>query len=486
MVRGLLQLKRPKIWKVAPFKSWVSKSDIVEFIRCQYRVFITYKLGVKPIDFVDSDFIKALIDQGSTFEENVVSELPFEEVGSLSEVIEKDVLFRSTDLLENHELGLRGVVDLIHTDGGKLYPIEIKSHRDVEESDRLELAFYWRLLQPLRKGKFKPKGYVLVNTGEIVEVALTQEDFERLEEIINQIRIVKEIGTEPIICGECKVCKLKDECLSDVYNKGGVSLIHGIAYIRQNQLLELGIKDIHALADTDAENLYYEWRESFQFAPGTLEIQKMILHAKSWIELRPIYFGKQPFPIGNEFIIIDLEYDPMSYIWLVGVMVVHSEDTKCYQFFADNVKQEKTILTRMLGVLKEYDNLPILTWYGLGADLPQLATAWRKHALPLKSFHQFVEKHLDLYQFTLNNCRFPLKSFSLKEIGKHLGFTRKHEEIDGLVALSMYNQYIALLKKNDKKRLAIKNKLLEYNREDLEATLYVLKQLKKLASTVSL
>lgn len=57
----------------------------------------------QPIDFVDSDFIKALIDQGSILEENVIGRLPFEEVGNLDEVIDKDVLFRSTDLLENHE-----------------------------------------------------------------------------------------------------------------------------------------------------------------------------------------------------------------------------------------------------------------------------------------------------------------------------------------------------------------------------------------------
>lgn len=475
-------MKRSKVWNAAPFKAWVSKSDIVEFLRCEYRVFIAYKLGKKPIDFVDSDFIKALIDRGSTFEENVLGRLPFDEVGSLDEVIDKDVLYRSTELLENHELGIRGVVDLIHTDGGKLCPIEIKSHRAVEESDRLELAFYWRLLQPLRRGAFKPKGYVLVNTGETMEVILTHEDFKRLGDVIKQIRIIKEIGTEPVICGECKVCTLKDDCISEVHKRGGLSLIHGIAYIRQKQLFELGIKDIHALAGTDAENLYHEWRELFPFAPGALEIQKMIMHANSWIELRPIYFGKQTFPIGNEFIIVDLEYDPISLIWLVGMLIVNSEDTKCHQFFADTVKQEKHILTMMLDVLNEYDNLPILTWYGLGADLPQLATAWRKHALPLQSLHEFVEKHLDLYQFTLNNYRFPLKSFGLKEIGRHLGFTRKHEDIDGLVALSMYNQYLALPKKNEKKRLAIKNKLLEYNREDLEATLYVLKQLKKLAN----
>ncbi len=463
--------------------SWVSKTDIIELLRCEYRVFIAHKLGQQPAEFIDSEFIKSIMERGSTFEDNVVSELPFKEVGSIHEVIDEQVLFRSTEMVENRNLGIRGIIDLINTEHGKLYPIEIKSHKYLEESDRLELAFYWELLQPLRKGNPIPKGYVWLNTGEIVEVIISEDDFVQLDSLIQRVRLVKALGTEPIIGVECKVCTLKDACLSDVYKRGGVSLIHGIADFRQKQLYELGIKDIHTLARADAGNLYDEWK-SFPFAPGASEIQKMIVHAKSWIELRPIYFGKQNFPIDNEFIIIDLEYDPVSLIWLVGMLIVNSEDVECHQFFADSANQEKVILTKMLVILEKYSNLTILTWYGLGADLPQLEKAWRKHALPSQSLHKFEEKHFDLYQFTLNNCRFPLKSFGLKEIGRHLGFTRKHDDIDGLVALSMYNQYLALPKKNEKERLEIKNKLLEYNKEDLEATLHVLRQLKVISGLI--
>lgn len=468
--------------RIALSKSWVSKSDIIALLRCEYRVFIAHKLNKRLSEFVDSEFIKSIIERGSTFEDNVISKLPFKEVGNIDEVIDDQVIFRSTEMVENYKLGIRGIIDLINTSHGKLYPIEIKSHKHLEESDRLELAFYWELLQPLRKGKPIPKGYVLLNTGEIAEVILSEDDFIQLDSLIQRVRLVKEVGTEPIISDECQACTLKEDCISEVYKRRGLSLIHGIAYTRQKQLYELGIKDIHALAMADAVNLSNEWRGLFPFAPGELEIQKMIVHAKSWLERRPIYFGKQTFSIGNEFIIMDLEYDQNSLIWLVGILIVKSEDVKCYQFFADSVKQEKDILTKMLVILHKYKNLPILTWYGLGADLPQLVKAWRKHTLPLQNLNELVEKHLDLYQLTMSSCRFPIKSFGLKEIGRHLGFVRKHEDIDGLVALNMYNQYLALPEKSKQNKLSIKRKLLEYNKEDLEATLHVLNQLKTIAS----
>jgi len=472
-----------KTWKATPFRSWVSKADIIEFLRCEYRVFIAHKLHRQPVEFVDSEFIKSIIERGSNFEDNVISKLPFKEVESIDDVIDEQVIFRSTELVENHKLGIRGVVDLINTDRGKLYPIEIKSHKNLEESDRLELAFYWKLLQPLRKGKPIPKGYVWLNTGEIVEVVLNKEDFAKLDSLIQRVRFVKELGAEPIICGECKNCILKDECLSEVYRRRGLSLIHGVAAIRNQQLSDLGIKDIHALAEADVKNLSLAWKELSPWAPGISEIKKMIIHAKSWTELRPIYFGEYPLPVSDEAIILDLEYDPLSPIWLVGFLVVNNKGTECHQFFAEDKSMEKEILEKLIDLLDRYNNYQVLTWYGLGADLPQLKTAWQKHRLPTSKLTDLIERHLDLYQLTLNSCRFPLKSFGLKEIGKHLGFVRKLDDINGLVALSMYNEYLSIPKKNKEKRLAIKNDLLAYNREDLEATLFTLSELKSLAAT---
>ncbi len=468
-------------WKAAPFKSWVSKSDITAFLRCEYRVFMAYKLNKQPVEFIDSEFIKSIIERGSTFEDNVISKLPFKEVESIDEVIDEQVIFRSTDLVENHKLGIRGIIDLIDIDKGKLYPIEIKSHKILEESDRLELAFYWKLLQPLRRGNPIPKGHVWLNTGEIVEVILTKDDFTQLDSLIQRVRFVKEVGADPIICGECKNCILKDECLSEVYRRGGLSLIHGIASRRTRQLSDLGIKNIRALAKTDIATLSLEWKELSPWAPGMSELSKMIIHAKSWLELRPIYFGEYPLPVSDEVIILDLEYDLLSHIWLVGLIIVNNEDIECHQFFAEDTSMEKEILVNLIDLLGRYNNHQILTWYGIGADIPQLRTGWQKYKLPTNKLADLTGRHIDLYQFTLNSCRFPLKSFGLKEIGKHLGFVRKLDDIDGLVALSMYNQYLGIPKKNKEKRLSIKNDLLAYNREDLEATLFTLNQLKSIA-----
>ncbi len=207
----------------------------------------------------------------------------------------------------------------------------------------------------------------------------------------------------------------------------------------------------------------------------------MIIHAKSWIELRDIYFGEYPLPASSELIILDLEYDQSVLIWLVGLLVVNTKGIECYQFFAEDKSEESKIMINLINLLNRYNSHQILTWNGANADISQLKTAWQKYKLPTSNLADLEDRHLDLYQLTLNSCSFPLKSFGLKEVGKHLGFVRKLDDIDGLIALSMYNRYLGIPKKNKKKRLSIKNDLLAYNKEDLEATLFTLNQLKSIA-----
>lgn len=178
------------------------------------------------------------------------------------------MILRAPIVIKNNSCGLRGITDLINVEKGKLYPIETKSHRALKDSDRLELAFYWRLLEPMRKGRPKPKGYVLLNTGEGVEVRLTRADFEELDSLIEQIREVKEYGTEPMICKECKFCRLQDECQLFVVETGGLTLVHGIAGIRQMQLESIGVKDIASLAEYDTGKLHQTWCEKIALDQG--------------------------------------------------------------------------------------------------------------------------------------------------------------------------------------------------------------------------
>jgi len=470
-------------WPPGSFKAWVSKTDITQFLRCKYRVFVMHARNLALDELRDPRLIRSLLQKGRGFEGSLISQMPFKEVADMESVIDKNVIFRSPELIQNHELGIRGIVDLIQIGRGKLFPIEIKYHRDVTEIDRLELAFYWRLLQPLRRGTPRPKGYILLNTGEVAEVTLIEEDFARLDSLVNEIRIVKEVGTEPVLCSECNFCNLyRDECLPKAREKGALTLIHGIAGTRQGELNSLGIKDIHELAGADALILHQAWRQLTRYAPGVDEIRRMQIHARCISEHKPMYFGSSGVPVGDKVLILDLEYDNFVCIWLLGLLASDGQTTRCYQIFADEMEEEKQVLNRFNEFLEKHPTHQILTWDGLRADIPQLDVAWRRQGFPPEKLEDLKRRHLDLYNFFLHNYRFPLGSFGLKEVGTYLGFKRKHEGMDGLEAQMLYHQYLNIPKRSERQRSRIKQLLLEYNREDLEATLFLLSQLRSLAT----
>lgn len=164
-------------WDEGPYKTWVSKSDVTEFLRCPHRVYLSYEKGIPYIDFKDPMLIASLLQAGIDFEEKSVANIPVEPDADIESVEDQDVLIRNPELIRNHKLGIQGILDLVATEKGKLIPVEIKSHKSVTDSDRLELAFYWRLLEPIRVGKPRRKGYVLLNTGELCDVKLIKDDF---------------------------------------------------------------------------------------------------------------------------------------------------------------------------------------------------------------------------------------------------------------------------------------------------------------------
>jgi predicted RecB family nuclease len=463
---------------------WVSKNDIVEFLRCRYRVYLSHVRGIPVAELKDNDAIRAIIEKGIQFESTIISEGQFQEVQlekDLDEFIHKDLVLHTPMLFRNHELGIQGIPDLINAGKGRLYPVEIKTHRKITEADELELAFYWRLLEPYRKGNPKAKGYLILGAGEMVEINLSKDHLFEICWLADEVRDVKNNGAEPTLSPECKLCTLIEDCKREVSQRGGLSLIHGIAYIREQQLKSMGITNITDLMKVDSAELHERWYATFGNTPGISEINRMQLHALSLVDRKPVFFGElESFRcLDRPLIIVDLEYDPGSYIWLVGLYIMDKQHKKIEQYFAERFTpvEEKRIIEELLAILKFNPKHVVIT-YGASADMPQLEKAWRRHGFPANGWSDLQKRHVDLYAFMLRNFRFPLSSYSLKDVEGLVGFQRNKERIDGLIALGMYNQY--LREKKEPQKSAIKQELLEYNKEDLEGTAFVARQLKPL------
>ena len=457
---------------------WVSKSDILEYLRCPFRVFLAHSQNISMDELKRPDMIRALMEKGTEFEESVLSEIPIKEDQSIDDAVKEKVIFAAPILILNNELGMKGIPDLIDTENGKLYPIEIKNRRSLRYTDSLELAFYWNLLSPLRKGKPKPKGFVHLNTGQVVEVRLTADDFIRLQVLIQSVREVKECGTEPAFTDECRFCKLAEQCEEEIVTVGGLTLISGVSRVRHAQLKSIGIHSLTALADCDPESLHRKWYRECVTSPSLNQVELMQLHAESWVNRIPIQLADEAHPVGKRFAVLDLEYESGQYIFLIGLIIVDGKTKKYHQLFSDHPNQEEKLLKQFIQFLVDNPDLTFVTWSGATADMPQLRRAWSRHGLPSTNLMSIEDRHVDLAAYASRNFRFPAKSFRLGDMERYFGFKRKKRDIDGFLVPSIYADYVR--SRNESKKERLRTKLLQYNKDDVESTLFILDRLKEL------
>lgn len=459
---------------------WVSKTDVVEFLRCGYRVYVSHVTGIPIQEMKDTRMLKAILELGKKFEEAVVKEKGIKELESLQDINEMkktEAILKTPQIFRNNKLGIIGIPDLIDMGKGALYPIEIKVHKSVRQTDLIELGFYWRLLESVRTKRPKPMGFILLGTGEIEEVELTFDTLRMVDYYIQSVRDAKKNGAQPSLSRECKTCTLADKCTEVLLKKGDLSLIYNLKTVRKQHFIQIGIKNIADLCKADALNLHEDLVRRIGASPGSNEIRRMQAHGFSILAKKPIFFGyRDDCRIFSEpKIIIDLEYDPSALIWLAGIMIDDQNGKRSFQFFSENGTKanEKRILNSLRRVLDNYPHYSIMT-YGAAADIPQLKKAWFRQRFPNTELEAIIERHHDINAFLRNSFRFPLHSMGLKEIESYLGFKRRFD-MDGLMALSEYYQFLNT--KSMKRKEKIKGRLMRYNLEDLEGTRFVANQI---------
>jgi predicted RecB family nuclease len=457
-------------------RRWISKQDLVEYLRCKYRVFLSFSTGIPIPVMKETALLQLMIEKGLEFESGVVKDIQPREVHTREaiEPLEKEaVVVQIPEIFRNHELGIQGIPDLINTEKGKFIPIEIKNHKEVTDTDELELAFYWLLLDPLRKKRTRPKGYIALNTGEVAEVKLTKEHLWDIEFYLDDLRKLSKTEVKPVLSSECKQCKLSRDCRDEVARSGGLSIIYNISYARERQFQDIGIDNISKLMQANEEEVNSKLIARFGNTPGVDEIRRMKCHASSISSGKPFFFGdkEQARNIATSpFLVLDLEYDVEGLIWLVGVAIRTGKETTYQQYFAEksNLDEERRILLSLINIIERRKSHRVFTYSGTSADIPQLRAAWLRQGLPGRPLSHLMERHVDAYQFVQRNFRFPMKSLGLDGMEDYLGIHRSSGISGGLEAVALYKRYVRT------KDNAIKEQLLDYNREDIDSTLEII------------
>ena len=391
----------------------------------------------------------------------------------------------SSRLFRNEPLRLRGRPDGVVSAGGVVEPIEIKSHRRVRESDVIELAFYWRLLEPLRSVDAVPAGWVFLRSpdGSVTEqrMAIPAGVFAQLDAAIRGVRQARINGVPQDRFCRCAVCGgiKRDEVRRRAISAQDVSTVIGVGRSYGAALRACGVDRWPSLlaADPDVLADKVRFEDSKCRSVSANLVRRWQAHARAlrddearWVDL------PQEFPIPTSYIALDLEYIPeYKDVWLIGARVVDPENGDVSFSCWSDREGNAQALTRISDLIDAHPGLAVVTYNGRSADLPMLrAVAERCGAQMLMTALQ--ERHVDLYHWLMHSLMLPTLDFGLKTISKWAGIARTGDVTSGLQATSLYLHY------RHSADPAIRDRLLSYNREDVDGLVEVIEHLRQLVN----
>ncbi len=458
-----------------PKGEWVSKSELVAYLRCPYTFWL---LATGRIQSWEALGEAGPPPPGGHERHEEVLKMAMQ--GLPARHRREFVL--EPDIFRNLDLKILGRPDAVLSAKGALSPVLIKPKSEVSRTDELALAFYWLLLEPFREVKgLEARGYVLAWSGEPWQkIHLGPKRFDEVLATCKVIREDRQRGVNPRICS-CPYCEGRPEIVQAAIEAKDLSCISGIDRRRAAKLAELGVRSYADLLAADPQLVDRQLGISARVQAGWRA------HARSYEDRRPVILGGDRLEL-RDMLALDIEYGSHffkkarntvaydSIIWLIGLCTAVGGRRKYEFLWADSPAEERRNILALLDRLERCDKVPVVTWSGRSADLPQLLKAMKRLGIRQRS-RVLDTAHLDILAFLRANVRLPTPKFSLKRVAEYFGIARRSRVIDGREANDSYGAYQEA--RGDRKK-RLKRKLLRYNRDDLKCLVEVAEKLQRL------
>ena len=419
-----------------------------------------------------------------------------EQVKKTADAIERKVpvlyqpAFVLTEKICGTDVEIVGVPDFLILDGSNYLIRDSKMALRIDEENHPEILLQVQLYGWLfeRSRGVAPKGLqVHAGTGEIVTIPYdggtnALREFERLL----AIKQLEKEPYEPVGWTKCLGCGFIDRCWAQAEKSGDVALVYCVDQSLARTLHDQGIlsrKDL--LAKFDATSLSELKRPygSREHRVGKAA-ERILKFADAMERQQEIVLAAPAIPPHKNYVMFDLEgmpphLDELDRIYLWGVRAFGEKpsdfkvslsgfgadgDREGWIGFLENAKQ----------ILETYGDIPWVHW------APYEETYLRRYVGRFGDHEGIVARVeanlLDLLTVTRESVVLPLPSFSLKVVEDYVGFERNEAEYGGAWAMATFIE--ATETSDEGKRKELMDKIVAYNKEDLEATWAVFKWLK--------
>ena len=421
----------------------------------------------------------------------------YEHVKKTADAIKKKVpvLYQpallATEKICGTDVEILGIPDFLILDGDGYVIRDSKMARRIDEENHPEILLQIQLYGWLfeRNCGSAPKGLqVHSGTGEIVAVHYDggKSALQELERLL----ALKQLNTEPyepVGWSKCLGCGFTDRCWSRAEKNSDVALVYCVDQNLARTLHSQGIRtrkellsnfDVASLSELkrpygDREQRVGKAAERIlQFADAMERKQERVLAAPA-------------IPSHKNYAMFDLEgmpphLDELDRIYLWGAQVFGEEpsefmfalsgfgpagDREGWLSFSANAKR----------IFEIYGDIPFVHW------APYEQTYLRRYIErfgdPDGIAARVAANLLDFLTVTRNSVVLPLPSFSLKVVEDYVGFERKEAEYGGSWAMATFIE--ATETNDEEKRKELMDKILAYNKKDLEATWAVFQWLRQ-------
>ncbi len=239
--------------------------------------------------------------------------------------------------------------------------------------------------------------------------------------------------------------------------------LHQLGEKRIERLASIGIDSLEKITEKNRKKM-----RSLQGISDALVV-KWILEAKLLLEVRAVRIAH---PLWKEIdlrkcLVYDIETDTLqSRVWSIGVYT--SDDDTYTQFFEKD--DEKKLLIDFFQFVETHDHLKPYTFSATDFDLRVIKTSARIHNLKLPAI---LTSGIDVGGLSVHRTLGTPKG-GLKAIAPFFGYEWADKSMSGMQAGMLYSMYLRSGEEPDW------DNLLQYNRDDVMATFWVLKKLLEL------
>ncbi|MBI3126065.1 MAG: TM0106 family RecB-like putative nuclease [Candidatus Tectomicrobia bacterium] len=351
----------------------------------------------------------------------------------------------------------------------------------------LQLQLYGWLYEQVA-GRPPVRLEIYSGNGEIVVIPYDggKRALEVLERIL-ALRLAKEEPYSPVGWSKCGGCGFRRRCWPRAEVLHDVALVVGVDQGLAIALREEGIRSYDDLLREFPEARLSEFKRPWgqRFHRVGKSAAGILRNAKSLASGRELVFCPLRLPHHPNFAMFDLEglpphLDDVEKIYLWGMQVFGErpgEFRAATGGFGEEGDREgwEGFLKLARGVFEAYGNIPFVHWASYEKTKIKIYMErfgdWEGVA------QQVLHNLLDLLPIVRDSIALPLPSYSLKVVEEYVGFRRSQKENGGDWAIARYIE--ATETEDAVRRDALMEKILAYNREDLEATWAVLQWLRQ-------